>query len=65
MQTIATHENAGQILEVAVVKAEGARIMIASCHECGAAILLDPRDEKSQYNEHQRWHREQRSGGNK
>lgn len=41
---------------VTVVHAEGARIGIATCSICGAAILVDPRDPVDYVREHAAWH---------
>lgn len=43
---------------VAVVQAEGARIAIWTCPECGAAVLIDPRDDFDPAYRHREWHRE-------
>lgn len=39
-----------------VVLAEGARIGIATCKTCGAAVMLDPRDPVSRARQHAEWH---------
>lgn len=44
------------------VSAEGARIGIATCKECGAAIMLDPRDSMNRARQHHEWHESQRKG---
>lgn len=38
------------------VLAEGARVGIATCRECGAAVLIDPRDEINYARLHSEWH---------
>lgn len=38
------------------VEAEGARIGIATCKLCGAAIMLDPRDSENRAKQHAQWH---------
>ena len=39
-----------------VVLAEGARIGIATCKTCGAAVMLDPRDPVNRARQHAEWH---------
>lgn len=39
-----------------VVMAEGARIGIATCKHCGAAVMLDPRDQINRIRQHVEWH---------
>lgn len=39
---------------------EGARVGIVICETCGAAILLDPRDETDRPKQHAEWHRSTR-----
>lgn len=41
------------------VQAEGARVAIATCRVCGAAVLLDPRDAQSPAELHAKWHQDQ------
>lgn len=36
--------------------AEGARVGLATCETCGAAILLDPRDTFDHLKAHSAWH---------
>ena len=40
------------------IAAEGARIGLATCRACGAAIMVDPRDDVDAMELHTRWHRE-------
>jgi hypothetical protein len=40
------------------LSAEGARVALVSCERCGAAILLDPRDETGRMQQHLQWHQE-------
>ena len=42
-----------------IVLAEGARVGIVTCTDCGAAILLDPRADEDYLALHRRWHIEQ------
>lgn len=42
----------------AALNAEGARIGLATCKECGAAILIDPRDKTNYAKKHVEWHAE-------
>jgi hypothetical protein len=35
---------------------EGARVGVSVCEECGAAILIDPRDTFDAYKVHDDWH---------
>lgn len=44
---------------VTVFAAEGARCGLMVCDECGAAILLDPRDEINRPDQHRKWHEDQ------
>jgi transcription elongation factor Elf1 len=46
------------VSDATVVAAEGARIGIVTCMICGAAILIDPRDERSAVALHSEWHPE-------
>ena len=39
-----------------IVAAEGARVGIVTCRECGAALLLDPREERDVVSLHRSWH---------
>lgn len=39
-------------------EAEGARVGLVTCLMCGAAVLLDPRDDKDPVALHTLWHRE-------
>lgn len=41
-----------------VIEAEGARVGIAQCTRCGAAVLLDPRDKLNFARIHGEWHDE-------
>ena len=51
------HENYDKHFGLATaVQAEGARIGICVCKECGAAILLDPRDPINAAKLHAEWH---------
>jgi hypothetical protein len=36
--------------------AEGARVGIVTCDDCGAAILVDPRDTTNRPDQHAAWH---------
>jgi len=36
--------------------AEGARVALVTCLDCGAAVLLDPGDEVSAWELHVGWH---------
>ena len=38
------------------LSAEGARVGIATCLQCGAAILIDPRDDVNRARQHWAWH---------
>lgn len=38
------------------VMAEGARVGFATCKLCGAAVLLDPRDNLNRARQHYEWH---------
>lgn len=38
------------------IEAEGARVGVTSCRVCGAAILLDPRDDFDNIAIHLAWH---------
>ena len=40
-----------------MIEAEGARIGIVTCKECGAAIMLDPRDTIYPLRQHHEWHK--------
>lgn len=40
------------------ISAEGARIGIASCLKCGAAIVIDPSDTVNTFELHDDWHKE-------
>ena len=42
--------------QATVIAAEGARVAILSCEECGAALLLDPRETISVIDRHRDWH---------
>lgn len=54
---MAKHENYDKWFEPArAVEAEGARIGVATCRVCGAAILLDPDDMTSTVRVHAEWH---------
>lgn len=48
----------GAYTEATVIEAEGARVMLVNCMNCGAAILIDPRDRFSMKDIHDRWHSE-------
>ena len=39
-----------------VIHAEGARVQFVSCKRCGAALLLDPRDDIIVTKLHDEWH---------
>ena len=53
------HDLYDQFFEPATaVEAEGARIGIATCVICGAAVMLDPRDKKNRARQHYEWHKE-------
>jgi hypothetical protein len=39
-----------------VVSAEGARIGIITCQQCGSAVLIDPADEIDAVQQHDQWH---------
>jgi len=41
-------------------EAHGAIVGIITCRQCGAAILLDPRDKESAVDRHTAWHEELR-----
>ena len=43
------------------VQAEGARIGLVTCGECGAALVIDPADKVSPVAVHSRWHHEVRT----
>ena len=45
-----------QFTQATVLAAEGARVGIVTCRECGAAILLDPRDTIDPLLQHRAWH---------
>lgn len=40
-----------------VVSAEGMRVGLTTCRVCGAALLLDPREDVSPLDVHYIWHR--------
>jgi len=40
-----------------VITAEGARVGFVTCEDCGAAILLDPREDFDPIKRHRAWHR--------
>jgi hypothetical protein len=40
------------------LSAEGARVGLVTCQECGAALLLDPRDDTNVLKLHDQWHDE-------
>ena len=42
--------------DVTIGEAEWARIGFATCKHCGAAILLDPRDDANPQELHDKWH---------
>ncbi len=39
-----------------VIVAKGAQVGFAVCKECGAAVLLDPRDTINRARQHHAWH---------
>jgi len=39
------------------IMAEGARVGLTTCRVCGAALLLDPREDVSPLDVHYLWHR--------
>ncbi len=39
-----------------IIAAEGARVAIVTCLTCGAALLVDPRDEVGSAELHNEWH---------
>ena len=43
--------------DATVIAAEGARVALLTCKECGAAILLDPRDDEDRPKQHAEWHK--------
>lgn len=43
------------------MESEGARVGLTSCRECGAAILIDPRDKENFARLHHEWHERNRS----
>ncbi len=45
-----------QFTQATMLAAEGARVGIVTCRECGAAILLDPRDTIDPLLQHRAWH---------
>ena len=53
----ASKQGKPDVMPVTPVAAEGARVGFATCPECGAAILLDPRDERDRLAQHADWHR--------
>jgi len=38
------------------IQAEGARVGIATCKVCWAAVIFDPRDAVNHLKEHAKWH---------
>ena len=44
------------------LEAEGTRIGIVTCKECGAAIMLDPRDTIEPLRQHHEWHKAREEG---
>lgn len=38
------------------IAAEGARIGLATCKICGAAVMIDPRDQVNRARQHAEWH---------
>jgi hypothetical protein len=61
---MAKHENYDKYFEAAAaLHAEGARIGLATCKICGAAVLIDPRDETNRPRQHAEWHKQERIGG--
>jgi hypothetical protein len=42
------------------VSAEGARIGLFTCDECGACVMLDPRDDdgENRLEQHRLWHKD-------
>ena len=46
----------GAYTEATVIEAEGVRVMLVNCMNCGAAILIDPRDRYSMKDIHDQWH---------
>ena len=45
-----------------IINAESARVGISTCLTCGAAILLDPRDQVDARALHTKWHTDQKEG---
>ena len=51
------HEDYDRWFEPATaITAEGARVGFAACKQCGAAVLLDPRDSVNKARAHAEWH---------
>lgn len=42
--------------DATAIHAEGCRVGIVTCHRCGAAILLDPREGFNALDLHVEWH---------
>lgn len=42
--------------DAAMIQAEGARVGIVTCTQCGAAIIHDPRDKRDATKTHDNWH---------
>lgn len=47
--------------ELTMFEAENARVGLAVCRRCGAAVLLDPREEVDVFKLHDAWHAVQES----
>ena len=53
------HENFDKWFDpCAALQAEGARVGITNCKVCGAAVLIDPRNEVDYARLHAQWHQE-------
>jgi hypothetical protein len=46
----------GDYTRAAIINAEGARVGIMTCRICGAAVVVDPRDEFDATLRHSAWH---------
>lgn len=54
---MAKHENYDKYFEAArAIQAEGARVGIAICRTCGAAVLIDPASQEDYPRKHAEWH---------
>lgn len=46
---------------IRALEAEGARIGLVTCLQCGATVTIDPSDEQSMIGLHDAWHNESKS----